>query len=265
MGILDGKVALVTGASRGIGAAIAERFAQEGASVIATARSSAEQPGKLAGTLEETAAAVHAAGGECCTVVADLTKPEDRERILRESSRRFGQVDILVNNAAVTFFQPGAELALRRLQLMFDIQVQAPIHLSQLVLPGMRDRGEGWILNITSGESRHPGIPPSRFDAKGTTTGYGMVKSALERLTTGFAAENFAHGIAVNALRPSRLVATPGPVFHGVLRADDPDAESPDVMAGAAVILCSSSPQWVSGEILESEQVLERRGSEFQG
>ena len=258
MGILDGKVALVTGASRGIGAAIAEEFAREGASAIVTARSSSEQPGKLPGTLEETAEAIHAAGVDSLAIVADLTKPEDRERIMRDSVRRFGKVDILVNNAAVTFFQPGADLALRRLQLMFDIQVQAPMHLSQLALPGMRERGEGWMLNITSSESRHPEVPPSRFNAKGTTTGYGMVKAALERMTTGFAAENLQHGITVNALRPSRLVATPGPVFHGVLEADDPEAESPDVMARAAVILCSASPHRITGEIVESEHVLEQ-------
>ncbi|WAH96319.1 SDR family NAD(P)-dependent oxidoreductase [Arthrobacter sp. MMS18-M83] len=256
MGILDGKVALITGASRGIGAAIAEEFAREGASVVLTARSSTEQPGKLPGTLEETASAVEAAGGKALSITADLTNGEDRERIVREALQHFGKIDILVNNAAVTFFQPGAELKLSRSQLMFDIQVQAPMHLSQLVFPGMRERGQGWILNITSGESRHPEIPPSRFNAKGTTTVYGMVKAGLERLTTGFAAEGFNDGITVNALRPTKLVATPGPVFHGVLKADDPNAESPDVMARAAVVLCSAAPDRVSGRILESEEVL---------
>jgi NAD(P)-dependent dehydrogenase (short-subunit alcohol dehydrogenase family) len=256
MGILDGKVALITGASRGIGAAIAEEFAKEGASVVVTARSSNEQPGKLPGTLEETAAAVEAAGGKALSIVADLTSEEDRERIVREAVEHFGRIDILVNNAAVTFFQPGAELKLSRSQLMFDIQVQAPLHLTQLVFPGMRKRGEGWILNITSGESRHPEIPPTRFNAKGTTTIYGTIKAALERLTSGFAAEGFRDGITVNALRPTGLVATPGPVFHGVLKADDPNAESPEVMARAAVALCSATPDRVSGKVLESEEVL---------
>lgn len=256
MGIFDGKVALITGASRGIGAAIAEEFGREGAAVVLTARSSNDQPGKLPGTLEETAAAVEAAGGRALTIVADLRSEADRERIVREAIEHFGKVDILVNNAAVTFFQAAAELKLTRAQLMYDIQVQAPLHLSQLVLPGMRERGEGSILNITSWESKHPEMPPSRFNAKGTTTVYGMIKAALERLTTGLAAEVYADGISVNALRPARLVATPGPVFHGVLKEDDPNAEKPQVMARAAVVLCSASPAKVSGQILESEDVL---------
>ena len=256
MGILDGKVALITGASRGIGAAIAEEFGREGADVVITARSSNDQPGKLPGTLEETAAAVEAAGGRAHTIVADLTSEADRERIVSEAVAHFGKVDILVNNAAVTFFQAGAELKLSRAQLMYDIQVQAPLHLSQLVLPGMRERGTGSILNITSWESKHPDMPPSRFNAKGTTTVYGMIKAALERLTTGFAAEAYNDGISVNALRPARLVATPGPVFHGVLKEDDPNAEKPEVMGRAAVVLCSASPEQVTGRILESEDVL---------
>ncbi|WP_369046569.1 SDR family NAD(P)-dependent oxidoreductase [Sinomonas sp. P10A9] len=265
MGILDGKVALITGASRGIGAAIAEEFGREGADVVITARSSNDQPGKLPGTLEETAAAVVAAGGRAHTVVADLTSEADRERIVREAMERFGKVDILVNNAAVTFFQAGAELKPSRAQLMYDIQVMAPLHLTQLVLPGMRERGTGSILNITSWESKHPEMPPSRFNAKGTTTVYGMIKAALDRLTTGFAAEVFNDGINVNALRPARLVATPGPVFHGVLKADDPSAEKPEVMARAAVVLCSATPEKVSGRVLESEDVLTQWAPTAQG
>jgi citronellol/citronellal dehydrogenase len=255
---LEGKVAVITGASRGIGAAIAEEFARRGAPTVLTARSSAERPGTLPGTLEETAAAVEKAGGEALSVVADLTNPADRERIVEEGRTRFGKVDILVNNAAVTFFQPGAEIPSRRLQLMFDIQVQAALHLSQLVLTGMRERRQGWILNITSAESRHPELPPSGFAAKGTTTAYGVIKAALERMTTGLAAEGYRDGVTVNALRPTRLVATPGPVFHGVLTPDDPKAESPEVMAHAAAALCSAPPEVVSGQILESEQVLLR-------
>ena len=256
MGILTGRVALVTGASRGIGASIAEELGRAGADVVITARSSNDQPGKLPGTLEETAAAVVAAGGRVHTIVADLTSEADRERIVDEAIEHFGRIDILVNNAAVTFFQAGAELKLSRVQLMYDIQVVAPLHLTQLVLPGMRKRGTGSIINITSWESKHPEMPPSRFTAKGTTTVYGMIKAALDRLTTGFAAEVYNDGITVNALRPSRLVATPGPVFHGVLKADDPNAEKPEVMGRAAVILGAATPEQVTGRVLESEDVL---------
>jgi citronellol/citronellal dehydrogenase len=261
MGLLEGKVALVTGASRGIGAEIATAFAREGASVVVTARSTAEAPGRLDGTLEETVAAVEAAGGAGLAVPGDLTKPEDRERIVRAAQERFGKVDVLVNNAALTYFIPAAEIPLKRAALMFDIQVHAPLHLSQLVLPGMRERGSGWILNITSLEAEDPELPPSRFNAKGTTTVYGMCKAAMERMTSGLAAEGYNDGVSVTALRPGGLVPTPGIVFHGVIKADDPNAEPPEYMAKAALILATSAPAELTGDVYESTALVEAYAS----
>ncbi|GGL11923.1 SDR family NAD(P)-dependent oxidoreductase [Nocardia jinanensis] len=252
MGQLEGRVALVTGASRGIGAAIAAAMAGEGAAVVVTARSTDEAPRKLPGTLDETAAAITARGGAVLAVAADLTDATDRERIVATAVERFGRVDILVNNAATTFFVPGAELPQRRARLMFDVQVMAPLHLSQLVLPGMKERGAGWILNISSLEAGAPAVPPSRFDALGTTTVYGMCKAALERMTGGLAAEGFGHGVSVTGLRPGGIVPTPGLVFHGVMEPDDPAAEDPQLMARAAVRLCSAPAAVYSGHVYES-------------
>ncbi|WP_067662025.1 SDR family NAD(P)-dependent oxidoreductase [Nocardia miyunensis] len=249
---LDGRVALVTGASRGIGAAIAVAMAEAGASLVVTSRSTADTPGRLPGTLDETVAAIEAHGAAVLAVPADLTDLNDREGIVSAATDRFGRVDILVNNAAVTYFTPGAQLSRARAALMFEVQVMAPLHLSQLVMPEMKRRGAGWILNISSGEAKDPEIPPSRFNAKGTTTVYGMCKSALERLTSGLAAEGFNHGVSVTALRPGGLVATPGVVFHGVMTPDDPGAEDPRLMAQAAVRLCSSPVELYSGGVYES-------------
>ncbi|MFB9073391.1 SDR family NAD(P)-dependent oxidoreductase [Citricoccus parietis] len=263
MGILDGKVAVVTGASRGIGAEIAATFAREGATVVVTARSTSESPGRLDGTLDETVTKIEAAGGTALAVAADLTKPEERERIVKTATEHFGKVDILVNNAALTYFTPLTDISLKRVGLMFEIQVQAPLHLSQLVLPGMRERGAGWIVNISSLEAEDPQMPPSRFNAKGTTSAYGMCKAALERITSGLAAEGYNHGVAVTALRPGGLVPTPGIVFHGVISADDPNAESPEVMAGAALLLAGPEALQLTGEVYESTSLVQANGRQL--
>jgi NAD(P)-dependent dehydrogenase (short-subunit alcohol dehydrogenase family) len=253
---LRGKTAIVTGASRGIGAAIAMELARHGANVVVTARSSADTPGKLPGSIDQVVDEIEREGARGLAVAADLANGSDRERIVEETLRRFGQVDILVNNAAVTYFHPLTDLKLSRLNLMHEIQVTAPLHLVQLVAPGMRERKSGWILNITSGEAKHPSLPPGKFNAKGLMTGYGMAKMALERMTTGLAAELYADGVSVTALMPSGLVPTPGIVFHGMLTEDDPKGESPTVMATAARILCTLEHPHMTGGIYSSLDVV---------
>ena len=125
----------------------------------------------------------------------------------------------------MTYFTPVADFTARRYALMFAVQVEAPFELAQLVLPGMRERGRGWILNISSIAARHPSLPPGRF-ATGSTV-YGMCKAALERFSTGLAAELYEDNIAVNALSPTLVVPTPGTIFHHLTTEDDPNAEPP--------------------------------------
>jgi NAD(P)-dependent dehydrogenase (short-subunit alcohol dehydrogenase family) len=255
MGILDGRIAIVTGASRGIGAEIARRFGAEGAAVAVAARTTEHGTSPLAGTIGETVEQIRAAGGTAVAIRADLSKPADRELLVAETSRQFGTPDILVSNAAVTYFTRVEEFTPRRYQLMFDVQVEAPFHLAQLVLPGMRERGRGWILNISSGAARHPAMPPAARAARGGTV-YGMCKAALERFSTGLAAELYADNIAVNALSPSRVVPTPGTLFHHLTTENNPDAEPPAVMAAAALLLCSREPTTLTGRIAYSQALL---------
>jgi citronellol/citronellal dehydrogenase len=160
MGALEGRVALVTGASRGIGAAIAQRFAAEGAQVAVTARTVDPTDQRLPGTIGETVDLITTAGGRAAAFRADLARPEERTRLVEEVGSAFGRIDVLVNNAAVTYFTPVREFTARRFALMFEVQVTAPTHLAQLVVPGMVERGGGWILNVSSGAARHPGLPP---------------------------------------------------------------------------------------------------------
>jgi citronellol/citronellal dehydrogenase len=259
MSVLDGRVAIVTGASRGIGAEIARRFAAEGAAVAVAARTTEPGASPLPGTIGETVGQIRAAGGTAVAIAADLSKPADRERLAEQAAQQLGPPDILVNNAAVTYFTRVEDFTPRRYALMFEVQVQAPFHLATLVLPGMREKGAGWILNISSGAARHPAIPPSAWAARGSTV-YGMCKAALERFSTGLAAELYQDNIAVNALSPNAVVPTPGTIFHRLTTEDDPEAEPPAVMAEAALMLCHHDPRSRTGRVTYSQDLLAELG-----
>jgi len=246
-GALKGKVAIVTGASRGIGEAIAARLAQEGARVVASARTAGAGESRLSGTLSETVARIKKAGGEAVMVKADLASREDRERLVETTIATYGPVDILVNNAAVTYFIPVVDFPEKRFKLMIEVQVYAPFHLSQLVLPSMRERRSGWIVNISSGAGIHP-RPPYRAAGRGGTV-YGMCKAALERFTTGLAAEVAEDNIAVNVVSPG-LVETPGTVFHNLVNEQTRERVQPiEYIAEAVFRLASGDPATMSGRI----------------
>ena len=247
-GALKGKVAIVTGASRGIGEAIAARLAQEGAKVVATARTADEGESRLSGTLKDTIARIQRAGGEATFVKADLAQSADRERLVETTVATYGPVDILVNNAAITYFMPVADFPEKRFKLMMEVQVYAPFHLAQLVLPSMKERHSGWIVNISSGAGIHPKPPYGPAVGRGGTV-YGMCKAALERFTTGLAAEVAGDGIAVNVVSPG-LVETPGTLVHNLVNDATRSRVQPiEYIAEAVFRLASGDPKTLTGRI----------------
>ena len=260
MGLLDGRTAIVTGASRGIGAQIARRFAAEGAAVAVVARTVEPGSSPLRGTINETTDQIRDSGGTAIAIPADLSRAEDRERLVAETISELGPPDILVNNAAVTYFTRVEDFTPKRYALMFAIQVEAPFQLARLVLPGMRGSGRGWILNISSIAARHPAIPPGPFAGRGGTV-YGMCKAAIERFSTGLAAELYPDNIAVNALSPTKVVPTPGTIFHHLTTGDDdPNSRPASVMAEAALMLCHREPQGLTGRVTYSQELLAELG-----
>lgn len=166
----DGAVALVTGASRGVGAATALELARRGASVACAARATDAQPVPLPGTLDETVRAIEAEGGRAVAVPTDLSFGDEVARMIAATEERLGPIDVLVNNAAITF--PGdLELETKRFDLMMAVDLRAPVLAAKAVVPGMRARGRGVVVNVSSAAATgyFPGL-----------MAYGMAKTALE-------------------------------------------------------------------------------------
>ncbi len=263
MGRLDGKVVLVTGASRGIGADIARLFASEGGRVVCAARTVREGEHPFAGSLESTVAAIRAAGGEAHGIGVNISEPAECERLVRESRERFGPVDVLVNNAALTYYLPIKDYPVGKWLRSWAVNLHAPFILSQLVLENMIPRRTGAIVNISSGAAIGPGRGPYPDPAVGARGGtcYGAEKAALERFTQGLASEVYQFGVSVTALSPSQVVPTPGTVHHRLVSGlDDPRGEPPILMAKAALLLATEPCERVSGRVTYSQQILREFG-----
>jgi NAD(P)-dependent dehydrogenase (short-subunit alcohol dehydrogenase family) len=255
---LEGRVALVTGASQGgTGTAVAVRFAAEGAKVAITARSDAG--------LQETLARIEDVGGTGVAFRADLSDPDGgRATLVERTVDALGPIDILVNNAAAAEMKPIGTFTLAELHRLQEVNVWAPWQLITQVLPGMRDRDEGWILNLTSACAELPPGPPfGHIERNDGFSAFSATKAALNRMTISAAAETQDQGIAVNALTPQFFIATPivlsmdfeaqmGPGVDDVSVMFEPI----DTMAEAALALCSGDPAVLTGRIAYSLQLL---------
>lgn len=206
---LRGKVAIVTGASRGVGAAIAVALAEAGAKVVCAARATADNPLRVPGTIDATVERITAAGGEALAVPTNLAREDDIVTLVARTVEHFGGVDVLVNNAAITFVG-GLDIPLKRYELIMAVNTTAPLIAMREVAPHLAAAGGGAICNVSSAAAL---VPVQGLMA------YGMSKLALEHLTLDAARELHPQGTSVNCFRIDTAVASEGFV------ANAPDAD----------------------------------------
>jgi NAD(P)-dependent dehydrogenase (short-subunit alcohol dehydrogenase family) len=245
---LAGRAALVTGASRGVGAAIASALAAEGAHVACAARSTADAPQRTPGTLDDTVARITDAGGDALAVPTDLSKPHDVESMVQRTVDHFGRLDVLVNNAAVTFVGD-LDIPLKRHELVMAINLTAPLVACQAAAPHLKAAGGGRILNVSSVAALLP-IPG--------LMSYGISKIALEHLTVDLARILQADDVAVNCFRIDLAVASEGFVANtpGV----DRSTWEPCEVAAEGILWMLRQPASYSGQLESMVGLRQREG-----
>jgi NAD(P)-dependent dehydrogenase (short-subunit alcohol dehydrogenase family) len=245
---LDGRVALVTGASRGIGRAIARRLAKAGATVGVTARS-LDTAGEFAGTLAETVALIEKAGGRAFALQADLENAAARDSLVERVVARADRLDILVNAAGFAQYATVEQMPDAFFEATFDHYLRAPFKLAQAAIPVMRAQGGGWIVNVGSVTAERPAKPYDDFARQGGATIYGAMKAALSRFTQGLAAEVEEDDIAVNQIAPTGAISTPGADRY---IPDGYPTEPVEYLAETALALCHRPASECTGLIAYS-------------
>ncbi len=241
---LAGKVAVVTGASKGIGAAIAQHLAAEGAAVVVNYASSQEGA-------ERVVAYITRQGGKAVAVQANVAKEADIQRLFAETKKSFGKLDILVNNAGIYEFAPLENVTAQHFHKLFDLNVLGLLLTSKEAVKHMGPDG-GSIVNISSVVSTY---------APANTSVYSATKGAVDTITRALAKELAPRKIRVNAINPG-MVETEGTTSSGVTTGESAfrkqvEAQTPlgrigqpDDIAPAAVFLASSDSSWMTGETL---------------
>jgi citronellol/citronellal dehydrogenase len=244
-GSLDGKVAFVAGASRGIGATVAEALARDGAAVAVAARS--EHPGKVPGTIHAVAERITASGGRALPVSCDVTSEESVEAAVAATVSEFGGIDVLVANAGVMWLGTIESTPLKRWQLCLNVNLTGVFLVTKAVIPHVRARGGGSLIAITT-----TGVTMTDHGANA----YWVSKAGAERLYLGLAADLKPDNIAVNCLSPSRVVLTEGWQAGGGGMEIPPEmVEPPEAMADAAVLLAQQDASGITGTIQRSEEL----------
>ena len=264
--MFEDKVVVVTGSSRGIGQATAIEFARLGAKVVSVARGVPHHI--FPGTLGETEEVIKGFGGEVVSVEADLMDEVAIQKIYDEAMGAFGRCDILVNNAAASFLGSFLDLSLKRLDIIWKVNVRASWQLAQLVLPQMLERGDGRIVNVSSGgghvnyggTSLEELLSPSAKAPRGMgvgqanlgATAYGTSKAALDRFTQGLASEVAGRGVGVNAIG---VEARTPPNVHFLTDEETPQGELPEAPAQLITWLAAQPPE-LTGKILSQHELL---------
>ena len=214
------------------------------------ARTLEEGSHPLEGSLATTIKEIHEAGGDAEPIGADISEFDECRRVVDETRKAYGPVNVLVNNAALTYFIPVVQFPENNWLRSFAVNFHAPFMLSRLALEDMIPAKSGAIVNISSGAAIGPGRGPYEGPPMRGGTLYGAEKAALERFTQGLASEVYSDGISVTCVSPSQIVATPGVMHHRLLeREDDPRAEPAELMARAALLLASEPLDKVTGRV----------------
>ncbi len=252
---LKDKVALITGASRGIGKQIALGLAAQGANLVLAARTAEGAPSAFPGTIDETAAAAREHGVRALAVRCDLALRSEVEHLCAAATAEFGQVDILINNAA--YFGPGhydafMDLSLDQWETMIDVDLNAPVLACRMLLPGMIERKRGVIICMTSVAATHD-VPPG--GRGGISPGYPAAKAGLNRFVRALAAEIKEHRIAVIAVEPGFTVTERTAIIFPQKNMDFSAAHSMEVPVRTVLHLCTcADPMAYSGEVIIAAQ-----------
>ena len=251
MTTLAGKTLFVTGASRGIGLAIAKRAAADGANVVVAAKTSAPHP-KLPGTVHTAAAEIEAAGGRALPVPTDIRSEEEVRAAVAAGVAAFGGIDVLVNNASAISLTGTLETPMKRFDLMFGVNVRGTFLCSQACLPHLLASENPHILNLA---------PPLNLDPKwfATHVAYTMAKYGMSMCVLGMAEEFRERGVAVNALWPRTVIDTAAIAMIGgdEMRRRSRNAE---ILADAAHWILTQPARACTGNFFVDEDVLARAG-----
>jgi NAD(P)-dependent dehydrogenase (short-subunit alcohol dehydrogenase family) len=229
-GRLDGKVAIVTGASRGVGAAVAVALGARGCAVACAARATAENPLRLPGTVDDTVDRVRAAGGDALPVPTNLADESDVVAMVARTVEHYGRLDVLVNNAAITFVGD-LGMPMKRFDLVFAVNLRAPFVAVREAAPHLRAVGGGAVLNVSS---------LAALIAAPNMSAYGMSKLALEHFTLDAARELHDDGTAVNCFRIDVAVASEG--FLANTPAADHSTWEPTEVAAEGIVWMLEQP-----------------------
>ena len=247
---LRGKTLFITGASRGIGLAIALRAARDGANVAIAAKSGVPNP-KLPGTIHTAAAAVDAAGGHGLALQCDIREEDQVAAAVAATVARFGGIDILVNNASAIWLKGTLETPMKRFDLMQQVNSRGSFLCAQHCLPHLLKAANPHILTLA---------PPINLDPKwwGAHTGYTLAKMGMSFVTLGLAAEFGPQGVAVNALWPRTLIATEA--LNMIPGVEAANGRRPEIMADAAHAVLVQPAAGFSGRFLIDDEVLAQAG-----
>lgn len=245
---LQNQVAIVTGASRGIGRAIAIKLAQEGADVVLAAKTVTPDP-RLPGTLHEVAAEIEKLGRRALPVRTNVRETADLENLVAETMKTFGRVDILINNAGALWWYPVAGTPAKKFDLVMEVNVRASFVLSHLVAQTMTAQKSGQIINMS---------PPIDMTVLPNRVAYMISKFGMTMLAMGLAEELKPHGISVNALWPKTIIESQASINFGL---GDPSLwRKADIMADAVYEIVKTTPSRYHGQALIDEMVLRDAG-----